>query len=206
MESKPFIVGIAGGTGSGKTTVAQAIMNSLNHENVLNIQHDFYYINRDYMAPLKREKINYDHPEALETELLVKHLNDLIAGKRVEIPAYDFTTHTRKKKGINISPTKVIIVDGNLIFTEQNLRKLMDIKIFVDTDDDIRFIRRLNRDIKERGRSMKSVIQQYMETVKPMHIEFVEPSKKYADIILTDGHNPVAIETIVSIIKDKVFA
>ncbi len=203
MINKPLIIGVAGGTGSGKTTVVQAIVNTLNHQDVVTIQHDFYYRDRSYLSPSEREKINYDHPDALETELLVKHLKELIEGKEIEIPVYDFTIHTRKKEGINLSPAKVIIVEGMLIFTDHNLRELMDIQIFVDTDDDIRFIRRLQRDMKERGRNMESVIQQYMGTVRPMHIEFVEPSRKYADIIIPEGHNPVAIDMVVSMVKHK---
>ncbi len=199
-----FIIGVAGGTGSGKTTVVQAILDSMNHQDVAIIQHDSYYKDRSILSSVEREKINYDHPNALETVLLVKHLKQLIRGQKVEIPTYDFATHFRRKGGTLVSPVKVIIVEGILIFAAQELRDLMDIKIFVDTDDDIRFIRRLQRDIKARDRSMESVVNQYMETVRPMHIEFFEPCRKYADIIIPEGHNPVAIDMVVSMIKNKI--
>lgn len=204
MGNEPLIIGVAGGTGSGKTAVVDAITKKLDHQSVITIQHDSYYRDRRHLPPSEREKINYDHPDALETKLLVRHLKELVAGKKIEVPVYDFATHTRKKKGIPISVAKAIMVEGILIFTDQKLRGLMDIKIFVDTDDDIRFIRRLQRDIKERQRSMESVIKQYIETVRPMHIKFVEPSRKYADIIVPEGHNPVAIDMVVSMIKDKI--
>jgi len=201
--NKPLIIGVAGGTGSGKTTVVQAIVNTLNQQDVVTIQHDSYYRDRSDLSPLARGSINFDHPDALETTLLLQHLKKLVAGQEVEVPVYDFDSHTRKKNGTFVSPVKVIIIEGILLFTEQILLDLMDIKIFVDTDDDIRFIRRLQRDMKERGRNMESVIQQYMGTVRPMHIEFVEPSRKYADIIIPEGHNPVAIDMVVSMVKHK---
>ena len=201
---KPIIIGVAGGTGSGKTTVVEAIIKKLGHRHVLTIKYDSYYSDRSHLPPSDRKNINYDHPDALETNLLVRHLKQLVAGKKIEVPIYDFATHTRKKMGISVSPTRVIIVEGILVFTEQNLRELMDVKIFVDTDDDIRFIRRLQRDVKERQRSMESVIKQYMKSVRPMHKQFVEPSRKYADIIIPEGHNPVAIDMVVSMIKDKI--
>ena len=205
MKKKSFIIGVAGGTGSGKTTITEAIVNSLNHQDVIIIQHDSYYRDKRHLVFSEREKINYDHPGALETELLVRHLNQLKLGNEVKIPIYDFSTHTRKKEVKIVKPEKVIIVEGILIFTDHDLRKLMDIKIFVDTDDDIRFIRRLQRDIKERKRSMDSVIEQYTKSVRPMHIEFVEPSRRYADIIIPGGHNPVAINNMgVSMIKDEI--
>lgn len=204
MSIKPFIIGVAGGTGSGKTTVTEAIVSSLNDQDIIVIQHDSYYRDRSHLPLTEREKINYDHPDALETELLVKHLKQLKSGRQVEIPIYDFSTHTRKRRAKNVKPAKAIIIDGILIFTDRSLRELMDIKIFVDADDDIRFIRRLQRDIKERNRSMESVIEQYMETVRPMHIEFVEPSRRYADIIIPEGHNPIAIDIVVSMIRNRV--
>lgn len=192
------IVGVAGGTGSGKTTIVEAIIKNLGYRGVVAIQHDSYYKDRSHLSPSEREKVNYDHPDSLETELLVQHLKQLVTGRKVEVPLYDFSTHTRKKAGKPISPDKIIIVEGILIFVDKDLRKMMDLKIFVDTDDNIRFIRRLQRDIKERQRSVATVTKQYMETVKPMHKEFVEPSKKYADIIIPAGHNPVAIDLLVS--------
>ncbi len=202
---KPFVIGVGGGTGSGKTTAVRRISNLLNDDEVLIIQHDTYYHDRSSLAFNERENINFDHPSALETSLLIEHLLEIKANRKVVMPAYDFTNHTRKKEGIKIEPHKIIIVEGVLILVEKDLRELMDIKIFVDADDDIRFIRRLQRDIKERERSMESVIQQYMETVKPMHLEFVEPSKKYADLIIPEGHNQVAIDVVVSMIMNKLF-
>lgn len=199
-----MLIGIAGGTGTGKTTLICAIKNRLNHQDIEVIQHDSYYRDRSHLSPSEREKINYDHPDAIETSLLVKHLKELISGQKVEIPVYDFISHTRKKEGIIVGCAKAIIVEGILIFTDSDLCKLMNIKIFFDTSDDIRFIRRLQRDTKERGRSMESVIKQYMDTVRPMHIEFVKPSMRYADIIIPEGHNSVALDMVVSMIKDKI--
>ena len=200
---RPFIIGIAGGTGSGKTSVVNEIVKSLNNNNVVVIQHDSYYRDRSHLPFEERENINFDHPDALETDLLIQHFKDLIAGRKISIPAYDFKAHTRKRGGVLIAAQQTIIVEGILIFVEKRLRKLMDVKIFVDTDDDIRFIRRVQRDINDRGRSIESVISQYLETVRPMHIEFVEPSKKYADIIIPEGHNPVALDMVVSLIQNR---
>jgi len=203
MKNIPFIIGIAGGTGSGKTTVVNTIVQNLNSQNLVTIQHDSYYRDRSHLPPLEREKINYDHPDALETDLLVRHLKELISGKKVEIPEYDFATHTRKEKGHIIAPAKVIIIEGLLVFADSALRELLDLKIFIDTDDDMRLIRRLQRDTKDRDRSMESVIQQYMETVRPMHKEFVEPSKKYADKIVPGEQNAKAIDMLISMIETK---
>lgn len=203
MENKPFIIGICGGTGSGKTTLINSITKKLDHQSIVTIQHDSYYRDRSNLSPLDREKINYDHPDALETDLLVRHLKELISCQKVEIPEYDFTTHTRLENGRFIAPSKVIIVEGLLIFSDSSLRSLLDLKIFVDTDDDIRFIRRLQRDTRERNRSMESVIQQYMETVRLMHKEFVKPSKKYADIILPGTQNTIATDMLITMINTK---
>lgn len=204
LKANPFIIGVAGGTGSGKTTVTRAIIDSLNKRDVIVIQHDSYYRDKSHLTRSEREKVNYDHPEALETELLVRHVRELKAGKSVKVPAYDFSTHTRREKGKIVKSAKAIIIEGILIFADRDLRQLMDIKIFVDTDDDIRFIRRLRRDVKERKRRVDSVIEQYVKTVRPMHLEFVEPSRRYADIVIPEGHNPVAINMVVSMIKDKI--
>ena len=203
MKRKPLIIGVAGGTASGKTTIASAIMESLNHPQMLIIQHDAYYKDVSHLPMAERAKINFDHPDALETELMVRHLRELIAGRPIEMPAYDFTTHTRLKKGVIIKPAKVIIIEGLLIFCEQALRELMDVKIFVDTASDLRLIRRLKRDIMERRRSLGSVIDQYLGTVRPMHIAFVEPSRKYADIIIPEGHNPVSTAMVVTMIRQR---
>lgn len=203
MKRKPLIIGVAGGTASGKTTIANAIMERINHPQMVMIQHDAYYKDASDRPLAERAKINFDHPDSLETDLMVHHICELIAGRSIEMPVYDFATHSRLKTGIVKKPAKVIIIEGLLIFCEQALRDLMDVKIFVDTDGDLRFIRRLKRDIQERQRSMESVIYQYMETVRPMHITFVEPSRKYADIIIPEGHNPVSTAMVVTMIKHR---
>ncbi|GBG24241.1 Uridine-cytidine kinase 2 [Hondaea fermentalgiana] len=185
---RPLVIGIAGGSGSGKTSISDAVVERIGTKNVTKITHDSYYRDLGEASFEERKKTNFDHPSALETELLVKHLRDLRAGRSVEMPVYDFTTHSRRKdETVTISPTPVIIVDGILIFSEEELRDLFDIKIFVDTDADIRFIRRLRRDTLERGRSSEEVAKQYLTTVRPMHIQFVEPTKRYADIIIPEG-------------------
>lgn len=175
------------------------ILEALGPRDVVVIQHDSYYRDRSHLSPEERAGINYDHPDALETDLLADHLELLIAGLPAEIPVYEFVTHTRRKETVSVKPATVIIVEGILILNDKRLRSLMDIKVFVDTDDDERFIRRMDRDIRERGRTYQSVIEQYLTTVKPMHIEFVEPSKRYADIIIPEGgHNSVAIDLVVT--------
>jgi len=196
---KPVIIGIAGGTGSGKTTVARAIHDRVGKERIEWISHDSYYRNFEGLSPEERHHINFDHPDSLETELLARHLDVLAKGAAVEVPIYDFTTHSRKDDTQRVEPRRVIIVEGILVLAEPELRKRIDIKLFVDTPPDIRFMRRLVRDIKTRGRSMESVIEQYMTTVRPMHEEFVEPSKRYADLIIPEGgENLVAIDAIIA--------
>ncbi len=198
----PIIIGVAGGTGSGKTTVADAILKRVGRENIAHISHDSYYRDLSQLSPEERARINFDHPDSLETSLLIKHLQMLRLGQPVEVPVYDFTTHNRTQRTVHVEPSRVIIVDGILIFVEKELREMFDIRIFVDTDADIRFIRRLERDIAERGRSVRSVIDQYLNTVRPMHLEFVEPSKRYADIIIPEGgYNEVALDMIVARVK-----
>ena len=191
----PFVIGIAGGTGSGKTTVAHAIVKRVGEERIAFLSHDAYY--RDF-ADLPKGVLdgkNFDHPDSLETELLVRHLRALRQGMVVETPVYDFRVHRRAPETRRVTPRKVILVDGILIYVEPELRKLFDVKIFVDTDPDIRLIRRIKRDIAERGRSFESVVAQYESTVRPMHLEFVEPSKRYADLIIPEGgENAVALE------------
>jgi uridine kinase len=203
VKRKPLIIGVAGGTASGKTTIADAIMESINHPQMVLIQHDAYYKDVSHLPLAERARINFDHPDALETDLMVRHLRELIAGRSIEMPVYDFSTHMRLKKGLIRKPAKVIILEGILIFCEQALRELMDVKIFVDTDSDLRFIRRLKRDLQERQRSLESVIGQYLGTVRPMHIAFVEPSRKYADIIIPEGHNPVSTALVVTMIRQR---
>jgi len=201
---KPLVIGIAGGTGSGKTTVARRIYESLKGINVVLIQQDAYYKDLGKLKLEERKKINFDHPSAVDIELLVEHLNKLINREVIEKPLYSFIYYTRKKNIEKVYPQDIIILEGILILEEEKIRNLLDIKIFVDTDDDERFIRRLIRDTKERGRSMDSVIEQYLNIVKPMFLQFVEPSKRYADIVIPQGGlNDVAIDIIVSKIKSR---
>ncbi len=198
-DKAPFIIGVAGGTGSGKTTVSRRIHEAVNVGHIAYIQHDNYYRDQSHLSREERALTNYDHPNSLETELLVQHLLALKAGQAIEMPLYDFTLDTRSPHTQHIDPAPVILVEGILIFVEKQLRDLMDVRIFVDTDADIRFIRRLRRDINERGRTLDSVVQRYMSTVRPMHLEFVEPSKRYVDIIVPrGGDNRVAMEMIVA--------
>jgi uridine kinase len=198
----PLVIGVAGGTASGKTTVVARIVESLGRDQVTVIEHDRYYRDRSDLRLEERAALNFDHPDALETDLLVSHLKALRAGEAVQVPVYDFTLHTRRPVTETLHPRPAIIVEGILVFVDAALRDLMDIKVFVDTDPDIRFIRRLQRDVAERGRTMAAVIDQYLSTVRPMHLEFVEPSKRYADIIIPQGgHNPVAIDMLIGLIR-----
>ena len=200
---KPIIFGVAGGTASGKTTVARTILKSVGAEQVAYLPHDAYYRDQPNLPLSERVLLNYDHPNSLETSLLIKHIKRLTAGEGVEMPVYDFTTHRRTAVTVTVEPASIILVDGILIFTKRKLRELMDIKIFVDTADDVRFIRRLKRDMEERGRSLDSVIEQYLTTVRPMHLKFVEPSKQYADIIIPHGgENRVAVGMVVSRLRE----
>jgi uridine kinase len=199
---KPFVIGVAGGSGSGKTTVVRRIIESLGDDQVSLLEHDKYYRDRGDLRLEERAALNYDHPDSLETDLLVGHINDLRAGKPVQVPNYDFARFARENDTTTVPPRRAIIVEGILIFTDPELRRLMDVKVFVDADDDTRFIRRLQRDLSERGRTVQSVIDQYLGTVKPMHLEFVEPSKRYADVIIPlGGHNTVAIDLLLTLIR-----
>ncbi|MGE5463332.1 MAG: uridine kinase [Syntrophothermus sp.] len=198
-RTAPLVIGIAGGSGSGKTTVAQAILQRVGSDRIAYLQHDSYYKDLRGLPPAQRNEFNFDHPNSLETELLVRHIAALRNGKPVEVPIYDFSTDSRTTETYTVQPRNVILVEGILIFTEPALRKVFDIKIFVDTDPDLRFIRRLERDIHERGRTTDSVVKQYLHTVRPMHLEFVEPSKRYADIIIPEGgHNQAALDMVVA--------
>ena len=200
--SRPLILGVAGGSGSGKTTVVSQIIRAMEPVPVSLLHHDSYYRDHPDLSPEERARLNYDHPEVLETELLAAHLRELLAGRAVEEPVYDFTTHRRTKQTRRIDPNPIVIVDGILILAEPELRELMDIRVFVETDADLRFIRRLVRDTEERGRSVDSVIRQYQDTVRPMHLEFVEPSKRWADIIVPEGgQNRVALEMVTARIE-----
>ena len=194
-----LVIGIAGGSGSGKTTVAQEILQRVGPDRIAFLQHDSYYKDLSGLPPRQRAEVNFDHPNSLETELLIEHIACLREGKPVEVPIYDFATHSRTDRTYTVQPRRVILVEGILIFTEAALREMFDVKIFVDTDSDIRFIRRLERDITERGRTTESVIKQYQLTVRPMHLEFVEPSKRYADVIIPEGgHNTAALDMVVA--------
>ena len=199
-----ILIGIAGGTGSGKTTLANELINSFGQDEVSILRHDNYYKRHDDMCYEERSKLNYDHPDAFDTELLCSHIKALKEGKTVQIPVYDYTIHNRSKETIEVRPAPVIILEGFMIFVEKSLCDLMDIKVFVDTDADVRILRRIVRDVKERGRSLESVIEQYLTTVKPMHEQFVEPSKRKADIIVPEGgENNVALEMLIERVRKQ---
>jgi uridine kinase len=202
MSGRSFVIGICGGTGSGKTTITDRLSRALSPGGVLVLQQDHYYRDLSHLSPEERAKQNFDHPSAVDTPLFVEHVRLLREGKSVERPVYDFKQHRRTGKTTRLEPRPAILVEGILIFENPALRELMDIKIFVDTDADLRFIRRLVRDIRDRGRTMESVIEQYQTTVRPMHLEFVEPSKRYADIIIPEGgHNEVGIDLVIQKVR-----
>ena len=199
IKKRPVVFGVAGGTASGKTTVARLILEAVGASQIAYLPHDAYYRDRPDLSLAERAAVNYDHPNSLETKLMIKHIYKLLANKPVQVPVYDFTNHRRTDETVWVEPSPIILVDGILIFTKKKLRELMNIKVFVDTDADVRFIRRLQRDMTERGRSLASVIEQYLETVRPMHLKFVEPSKRFADVIIPNGGmNEVAIAMVVS--------
>lgn len=200
----PLIIGVAGGSGSGKTTVVQHIINSVGEDDILLIQHDSYYRDLKHLSFEERTEQNFDHPSSLETELMIRHLKALKEGYQVEVPIYDFAKHIRKEETRLAEPKRIILIDGILIFTEKELRKQMDIKLYVDTDDDIRLLRRIQRDIVERDRKLENVLTQYQKYVRPMHLEFVEPTKRYADIIIPHGgENKVALDMVNALIQDR---
>jgi uridine kinase len=202
MPARSLVVGICGGTGSGKTTIADRILQSLPAENVLLLQQDHYYKDLSHLTPEDRAQRNFDHPDSIDTQLLADHVRRLREGHAVERPVYDFTQHLRLKKTVRLEPHAALILEGILLFECEALRDLMDIKIFVDTDADLRFIRRLRRDIAERGRTLESVVEQYLSTVRPMHLEFIEPSKRYADVIIPEGgYNEVGIDLLIQKIR-----
>lgn len=206
--SKPIVIGVSGGTGSGKSTVAKAIFESLPSENILIIEQDAYYRDQSDLTLEERIKTNYDHPLAFDTSLLIEHVKQLCAYEAIEKPIYNFAKHNREQATITVEPREIIIIEGIMILEDKNLRDLMDIKIFVDTDADVRIIRRITRDINERGRTLDSVIDQYLTTVKPAHDQFIEPYKKFADIIIPEGgYNKVAIDImttkVMSIVREK---
>lgn len=197
----PLLIGIAGGSGSGKTTVAEALVESIS--GVAFIQHDAYYRHQPSLSFEERARVNYDHPNSLETDLLVRHLEALREGQPIERPVYDFTQHLRSDETVSVAPAAVVVVEGILVLADPALRDLLDLKVFVDTDSDLRLARRIRRDISERGRTVEAVISQYLATVRPMHLEYVEPSKKHADIIIPGGMRIGAVATIIELIRAR---
>lgn len=203
--SRPLVIGVAGGSGSGKSTVVQQILDRVPAVSVCLIRHDWYYCDHGELPLEERARINYDHPDSLETPLLASHLRELVAGRPVDVPQYDFSTHRRLAETLRLEPAPVVIVDGILVLAEPELRELCEIRAYVETDPDVRFIRRLLRDTRERDRTVESVIAQYGETVRPMHLEFVEPSKRHAHVIIPFGaENSVAIEMLAAQLNERV--
>ncbi len=203
----PFVVGIAGGTGSGKTTVARRLQGALPADQVVLLQHDSYYRSRTDLTFEERELLNFDHPSALESTLLLDHVQQLRSGCAVEVPVYDYSTHLRKSETHRVESAAIILIEGILLLSEPELRGLLDLKIYIDTDADIRVLRRIERDLLERGRSFHQVRDQYNETVRPMHLQFVEPSKRYADVIIPEGgHNQIALDLIVALLRNRIHA
>lgn len=202
-QQGPLIIGVVGGSGSGKTTVARAILASAGVPAAF-IDQDAYYKDLAHLTLDERRQVNFDHPDALDNDLLAEHLKELAAGRAIEKPTYDFAAHTRAAETVRIEPAPIVLVDGILLFNEPRIRELLDIKVFVDVADDIRFIRRMLRDVAERGRTVEDVVRQYLATVRPMHIEFVEPSKRWADVIIPEGgHNRIAVEMVIARVRDE---
>ncbi len=204
--NEPLFIGISGGSGSGKTTIVRRIFKEVPERSIAIIEHDAYYKDQSNITYEERCKTNYDHPFAFDTDLFVEHIKELKKGSVIQKPIYDYSTHNRKKETIKVEPKEIIIVEGLLVFYEERIRDLLDIKIFVDTDADIRILRRINRDMRDRGRSLESIMSQYMSTVRPAHEQFIEPTKKYADIIVTEGgNNLVAVDLMVTKIKSLLY-
>jgi uridine kinase len=200
----PLILGIAGGSGSGKSTIARSILSALPEGSGVLLEQDHYYRPQSHLPPAERERVNYDHPDALELDLLAHHVEELRAGRAIERPSYDFTTHDRAPGGTRVEPSKVIVVEGILVLSDERLRSSFEVKLFVDTDADIRLMRRVRRDLEQRGRTFAQVRKQYYETVRPMHLAFVEPSKRFADIIIPEGgQNRVALDFLVGFIRSR---
>jgi len=201
-RERPITIGVAGGSGAGKSTVARVILQRIGAENIAYVPHDSYYRDLSDLPRQQRALINFDHPDSLDSDLFIDHIHRLQDGQPIEVPFYDFSTHSRTSEVRVVQPQRVILVEGILIFAEERWRDLFDVRIFVETDDDVRFIRRLQRDISERGRTIDSVINQWMQTVRPMHLEFVEPSKRYAHVIIPEGGlNEVAMEMVIARIQ-----
>lgn len=201
-RDRPITIGVAGGSGAGKSTVARVILQRIGAENIAYVPHDSYYRDLSDLPRQQRALINFDHPDSLDSDLFIDHIHRLQAGEAIDVPLYDFSTHSRTSEVRVVQPQRVILVEGILIFAEERWRDLFDVRIFVETDDDVRFIRRLQRDIAERGRTIDSVINQWMQTVRPMHLEFVEPSKRYAHVIIPEGGlNEVAMEMVIARIQ-----
>jgi uridine kinase len=204
---KPVIIGIAGGSGSGKSTVARNVARALHAESMAFIDMDAYYINYAHLPFEERRQINWDHPDAFDWDLLHRQLAQLAGGSAIDKPVYDYVTHTRSPTTVAVPPASVVVIDGILLFTDERIRALCDVKVFVDADADVRLIRRIRRDMGKRGRPLDEILDQYLKTVQPMHLQFVEPSKRYADIIIPrGGHNPIAIEMIVANIHRRLAA
>ncbi len=204
MANAPLLMGIAGGSGSGKTTVAQRVAEALPSGSVTIVEHDAYYHDRSDLSYDERCQLNFDHPDALETSLLVEHLTSLARGEAVDVPVYDFKTHRRAATSRRLEPTPVVIVEGILVFVDQRLREQLEVKIYVDTDPDIRAFRRIRRDLEKRGRSFESIREQYYSSVRPMHLQFVEPSKRWADLILPEGgNNKVGIDMVIALVRQR---
>lgn len=197
QPASPLFVGIAGGTGSGKTTIAKKVAQGLPQESVVTMDHDAYYRDHSHLSAEDREQLNYDHPASLDNDLLIEHLDTLRAGMAIEMPRYDFVSHSRAAAVRHVEPAPVVIVEGILVFVDKRVRERLDVKLFVDTDADIRVFRRIRRDMQERGRTFKQVREQYYRTVRPMHLQFVEPSKRWADLIIPEGgNNHVALDLV----------
>lgn len=199
---RPFVIGVAGGSGSGKTTICASIIEQIGPDRVALISHDAYYRHRPDLSYEERTRVNYDHPDSLETELMLAHLADLAAGHPIELPIYDFSRHLRRADSTTVPSRPVVLVEGILILGDSRVRAVMDLRVFVDTDPDLRVLRRIERDMRERGRSVESVVAQYYDTVRPMHLQFVEPSKRYADVIIPEGYNRDAVGALVAMIRE----